>query len=170
MGDHDRSGCEPLRAGESVFGELQDALDRIWRAPARARNKVLFTLLRVRLLSFTMIMGIAGSLWAFVYLGAWEPLAFNIDRSFQILFMVIIGGLGSILGSFLGAAFILVLPILLDQVPHALGIPISVETVSLLVFVVTGALICWLLIVEPHGFARLWSTAKEKLRLWPYPY
>jgi len=116
------------------------------------------------------IMGVAGSLWAFVYLGAWEPLAFNIDRSFQILFMVIIGGLGSILGSFLGAAFILVMPILLDQVPHALGIPITVETVSLLVFVVTGALICWLLIVEPRGFARLWLTAKEKLRLWPYPY
>ena len=118
----------------------------------------------------SFIMGIAGSLWAFVYLGAWEPLAFNIDRSFQILFMVIIGGLGSILGSFLGAAFILVLPILLDQVPHTLGIPITVETVSLLVFIITGALICWLLIVEPHGFARLWLTAKEKLRLWPYPY
>ena len=118
----------------------------------------------------SFIVGVAGALWAFVYLGSWEPLAFNIDRSFQVLFMVIIGGLGSILGSFLGAAFILVLPILLDQVPHALGVPISVETVSLLVFIVTGALICWLLIVEPHGFARLWSTGKEKLRLWPYPY
>jgi branched-chain amino acid transport system permease protein len=118
----------------------------------------------------SFIVGVAGALWAVIYLGAWEPLAFNIDRSFQILFMVIIGGLGSILGSFLGAAFILVLPILLDQVPHAIGVPISVETVSLLVFIVTGALICWLLIVEPHGFARLWSTGKEKLRLWPYPY
>ena len=95
---------------------------------------------------------------------------FDIPLSFRVLFIAIIGGLGSILGSFLGAAFILVLPILLDQVPHALGIPISVETVSLLVFVVTGALICWLLIVEPHGFARLWLTAKEKLRLWPFPY
>ena len=61
-------------------------------------------------------------------------------------------------------------PRLLDQVPHALGAPISVETVSLLVFIVQGALICWLLIVEPQGFARLWSTGKEKLRLWPYPY
>ncbi len=118
----------------------------------------------------SFVIGVAGALWAFIYLGSWEPLAFNIDRSFQLLFMVIIGGLGSILGSFLGAAFILVLPIMLDQVPHALGVPISVETVSLLVFVVIGALICWLLIVEPHGFARLWSTAKEKLRLWPYPY
>lgn len=118
----------------------------------------------------SFIIGVAGALWAFVYLGSWEPLAFNIDRSFQLLFMVIIGGLGSILGSFLGAAFILVLPIFLDQVPHALGMSLSVEFVSLLVFIVTGALICWLLIVEPHGFARLWSTGKEKLRLWPYPY
>jgi branched-chain amino acid transport system permease protein len=118
----------------------------------------------------SFIVGVAGALWAFVYLGSWEPLAFSIDRSFQLLSMVIIGGLGSILGSFLGAAFILVLPILLDQVPHALGIPVSVESVSLLVFIITGSLICYLLIVEPHGFARLWSTAKEKLRLWPYPY
>jgi branched-chain amino acid transport system permease protein len=129
--------------------------------------------LYAKLMAFAIssfVVGVAGALWAFVYLGAWEPLAFNIDRSFQLLFMVIIGGLGSILGSFLGAAFILVLPILLDQLPHALGIPISVETVSLLVLIVTGAIICFLLIVEPQGFAKLWSTGKEKLRLWPYPY
>lgn len=118
----------------------------------------------------SFIIGIAGALWAFVHLGSWEPLAFSIDRSFQLLFMVIIGGLGSILGCFLGAAFILILPIFLDQVPHALGIPVSVETVSHLVFIVTGALICFLLIVEPHGFARLWAITKEKLRLWPFPY
>ena len=118
----------------------------------------------------SFIIGVAGALWAFIHLGSWEPLTFNIDRSFQILFMVIIGGLGSILGSFLGAAFILILPILLDQVPHALGIPITVETVSHLVLIVTGALICYLLIKEPHGFAKIWSIAKEKLRLWPFPH
>jgi branched-chain amino acid transport system permease protein len=118
----------------------------------------------------SFVVGVAGALWAFIYLGSWEPLAFSIDRSLQLLFMVIIGGLGSILGSFLGAAFILLLPIFLDQVPHAIGVPLSVETVSHLVFIVTGALICYLLIVEPHGFARLWGITKEKLRLWPYPY
>ena len=118
----------------------------------------------------SFIIGVAGALWAFVHLGSWEPLAFSVDRSNQILFMVIIGGLGSILGSFFGAAFILLLPILLDQLPHALGIPVTVETVSHLVFIVTGALICYLLIVEPHGFAKLWSLTKEKLRLWPFPH
>jgi branched-chain amino acid transport system permease protein len=129
--------------------------------------------MQTKLLAFAIssfYCGVAGALHAFCYLGTVEPEAYTLDLSFRILFMVIIGGVGSILGAFLGAAFILVLPILLDQVPHALGIPVSVETVSLLVFVVTGALICWLLIVEPHGFARLWSTGKEKLRLWPYPY
>jgi branched-chain amino acid transport system permease protein len=166
----------------------------------------------------SFFVGVAGALWAFVHLGSWEPLAFNIDKSNQLLFMIIIGGLGSILGSFLGAAFILILPIILDQAPQAMGIilslgflagiaalamgkigtdlhvavralfavlmaagiywcrlaffsgPISVETVSHLVFIITGSLICWLLIVEPHGFARLWSITKEKLRLWPFPY
>jgi branched-chain amino acid transport system permease protein len=118
----------------------------------------------------SFIIGVAGALWAFVHLGSWEPLAFDIDRSTQVLFMVIIGGLGSILGSFLGAAFILILPIMLDQVPYALGIPIPVETVSHLTFIIIGALICYLLIIEPHGFARLWSVGKEKLRLWPFAY
>ena len=118
----------------------------------------------------SFIIGVAGALWAFVHLGSWEPLAFNIDRSFQLLFMVIIGGLGSIMGSFLGAAFILILPIMLDQLPRALGLHVSVETVSHLVSIITGTLICYLLIVEPHGFARLWGLVKEKMRLWPYPY
>jgi branched-chain amino acid transport system permease protein len=118
----------------------------------------------------SFIVGVAGALWAFVYLGAWEPLAFDINRSFQLLFMVIIGGLGSILGSFLGAGFILLLPIFLNQVPAAVGIPLHTDTITHLEFIIFGSLICYLLIKEPHGFARLWSIGKEKLRLWPYPY
>ena len=69
----------------------------------------------------------AGALWGFVHLGSWEPAAFSIDRSFQLLFMVIIGGLGSIMGSFFGAAFIVVLPIFLNQVLPALGDLVGVE-------------------------------------------
>ncbi len=118
----------------------------------------------------SFIVGIAGALWAFVYLGAWEPLAFSIDRSLQLLFMVIIGGLGSILGSFLGAAFILIVPITLNLIPSELGVPLSTETIAHLEFIIFGSLICLLLIKEPHGFARLASLAKEKLRLWPFPY
>ena len=118
----------------------------------------------------SFIVGVAGALWGFIHLGAWEPAAFNIDRSFQLLFMVIIGGLGSIMGSFFGAAFIVLLPIALEQAPQWLGIPISTATASHLTYMVFGALIVFFLVVEPHGLARLWSTAKEKLRLWPFPH
>jgi branched-chain amino acid transport system permease protein len=115
-------------------------------------------------------IGVAGALWGFLRLGSWEPLAFDINRSFQILFMVIIGGLGSILGAFLGAAFIVLLPILLNQLPGWIGVPISTATISHVEFMVFGAMIVFFLIVEPHGLARLWAIGKEKLRLWPFPY
>ena len=119
----------------------------------------------------SFIVGVAGALWGFVYLGSWEPAAFSIDRSFQLLFMVIIGGLGSIMGSFFGAAFIVAAAAL----PEPGAAPGSASrsrsrsprTSSSMIF---GALIVFFLIVEPHGLARLWSTAKEKLRLWPFPH
>ncbi len=122
----------------------------------------------------SFIVGVAGGLWGFVHLGSWEPAAFSIDRSFQLLFMVIIGGMGSIMGSFFGAAFIVVLPIFLNQFLPALGALIGVEistaAVSHAEFMIFGALIVWFLIVEPHGLARLWSISKQKLRLWPFPH
>jgi branched-chain amino acid transport system permease protein len=114
--------------------------------------------------------GVAGALWGFIYLGAWEPAAFDINRSFLLLFMVIIGGLGSILGSFLGAAFITLLPLVLNQAPAALGFPLSTAVTAHLELMIFGALIIFFLIVEPHGLARLWQIAKEKLRLWPFPH
>ena len=114
--------------------------------------------------------GIAGALWGFVHLGSWEPLAFSLTLSLSLLFMIIIGGMGSLLGSFFGAAFIVVLPIVLNQVPHALGVPLSTATTAHLEFMIFGALIVLFLIVEPHGLARLWATGKEKLRLWPFPH
>jgi len=115
-------------------------------------------------------IGIAGALWAFIYTGTVEALAFEISRSFQVLFMIIIGGLGSILGSFLGAGFIVLLPILLTNLPGLLGVDIPVELVAHLEYMIFGALIIFFLIVEPHGLARLWTLGKEKLRLWPFPY
>jgi branched-chain amino acid transport system permease protein len=122
----------------------------------------------------SFIIGVAGGLWGFVHLGSWEPAAFSIDRSFQLLFMVIIGGMGSIMGSFFGAAFIVVLPIFLNQflpfLGAVVGVEISTAAVSHTEFMIFGALIVWFLIVEPHGLARLWSIGKQKLRLWPFPH
>ena len=122
----------------------------------------------------SFIIGVAGGLWAFVYLGAWEPGAFSVDLSFKLLFMVIIGGMGSILGGFLGAAFIVTLPIFLNQflpmLASAAGFEISTTVVSHAELMIFGALIVWFLIVEPHGLAKLWSIGKQKMRVWPFPY
>ncbi len=122
----------------------------------------------------SFIVGVAGALWGFVHLGAWEPAAFSVDISFKLLFMVIIGGLGSIMGSFFGAAFIVVLPIVLNLVLPALaslfGMSISTAGISHAEFIIFGALIVWFLIVEPHGIAKLWSTGKQKMRVWPFPH
>lgn len=130
-----------------------------------------FRPLRTKLLAFAVssfYCGVAGALYAFAYLGTVEPEAYSLDLSFRILFMVIIGGVGSILGSFLGAAFIVLLPIFLNMLAHTLGI--ATNYASNLELMVFGGLIIFFLIVEPHGLARLWQIGKEKLRLWPFPH
>ena len=130
-----------------------------------------FRPMRTKLLAFAVssfYCGVAGALYAYAYLGTVEPEAYNLDLSFRILFMIIIGGVGSILGSFLGAAFIVLLPVFLNIVAHGMALPTSVASnLELMVF---GALIIFFLIVEPHGLARLWQVGKEKLRLWPFPH
>jgi branched-chain amino acid transport system permease protein len=114
--------------------------------------------------------GVAGALWGFVHLGAWEPAAFNVGLSLNLLFMVIIGGMGSILGSFFGAAFIVLLPLILNQLPLWFGIPLSTAAQSNLESMIFGSLIVIFLIAEPQGLARLWAIGKQKLRLWPFPH
>jgi len=129
--------------------------------------------LRTKLLAFAIssfYCGIAGSLMLFLFYDSAEPDLFDINLSFKVLFMIIIGGLGSILGSFLGAAFIVTIPVILTNAPDLLGLPISSELAKHLEFMIFGALIIFFLIVEPHGLARLWQIAKEKLRQWPFPY
>ena len=122
----------------------------------------------------SFIIGVAGALWGFIYLGAWEPAAFSVDLSFKLLFMVNIGGMGSIMGSFFGAAFIVILPIALNQflplIGSLVGIQVSTAVTSHAELIIFGALIVWFLIVEPHGLAKLWSIGKQKLRLWPFPH
>jgi branched-chain amino acid transport system permease protein len=128
---------------------------------------------QTKLLAFAVssfYCGVAGAMMVFFWLGAAEADSFNINESFLILFMVIIGGLGSLIGSFFGAAFIYGLPILLKILPEHLGIAINAATVEHLTFMILGALIIFFLIVEPHGLARLWQIGKQKLRVWPFPY
>jgi len=116
----------------------------------------------------SFFIGIAGVLWGYLYLGQLEPAAFDVYVSFDVLFMVIIGGLGSILGSFLGAAFVVLMPLALSFLGGILGLGTAmVAYVETFTF---GVLILLFLLAEPHGLAHILSVAKQKMRIWPFPY
>ena len=130
-------------------------------------------LLPTKLLAFAVssfYCGVAGAMLVFLWYGGAEPAVFNINQSFTTLFMIIIGGLGSLLGSFLGAALIFILPIVLRFGPELIGLHLHAATVEHVTFMTVGVLIIFFLIVEPAGLARLWQVGKQKLRVWPFPY
>ena len=159
---------------------VRSRIGRAWMAVRDmdvAAEVIGIRILRTKLTAFAVssfYCGIAGALYAFAYLGNVEPDGFNLDLSFRILFMVIVGGIGSILGSFLGAAFITLMPIflevLLTEVRFVFNLNLDPGVTSMTQLLVFGALIIFFLIVEPHGLARLWQITKEKLRLWPFPH
>jgi len=153
------------------------AVGRAWMAVRDmdvAAEVMGLSLLRTKLQAFAIssfYCGVGGALFAFAYLQTVEPSAFTIDLSFRILFMVIIGGLGTIMGSFLGAGFILLLPVFLNIVFHAaFGHRVDSTLTSALEQVIFGATIIAFLILEPLGLARLWQLTKERLRLWPFSH
>jgi branched-chain amino acid transport system permease protein len=129
--------------------------------------------LRVKLLAFaasSFVIGIAGALWAFAYLRTVEPAGFNLDRSFQILFIVIIGGLASIRGAFLGAALIVVFPLVLARLGEALlGGVFDSGVLEMSQRIVLGLLIIVFLIAEPAGLSALLDRLLRRLGLSPPP-
>jgi len=159
---------------------VRSAIGRAWMAVRDmdvAAEVIGIRIVRTKLLAFAVssfYCGVAGALYAFAYVGTVQPEDLNLDLSFRILFMVIIGGAGSILGSFLGAAFITLLPIFLEVglsgLSHGLDLNLPPGTTSMAQLIAFGGLIIFFLIVEPQGLARLWQLAKEKLRLWPFPH
>jgi branched-chain amino acid transport system permease protein len=155
---------------------IRGRIGRMWMAVRDmdiAAELIGIRLYRTKLLAFAVssfYCGVAGAMTAFLWLGNAESESFNINQSFLVLFMVIIGGLGSLIGCFLGAAFIWGLPILLRFAPQYFGISINAATVEHLTFMLVGVLIVFFLVVEPYGLARLWQIGKQKLRMWPFPY
>ena len=122
---------------------------------------------RTKLLAFALssfIVGVGGVLWAFAYLRTVEPAGFNLDRSFQILFIIIIGGLGTLRGAFLGAGFIVVLPLILSRLGAAiLGDGFDSGTLEMVQRIVLGVLIVTVLIREPAGLSALLDRAGRRL-------
>jgi branched-chain amino acid transport system permease protein len=123
--------------------------------------------LRTKLLAFAIssfIVGVAGVLWAFAYLRTVEPAGFNLDRSFQIVFIIIIGGLASIRGAFFGAALLVVFPLILSRVgSFLLGDRFDSGVLDMSQRIVLGLLIIFFLIAEPDGLAALWDRLKRRL-------
>jgi len=155
----------------------QGSIGRGWMAVRDmdvAAEAMGLSLLKTKLRAFAIssfYCGVGGALFLFAYLQTVEPATFSIELSFRILFMVIIGGLGTILGPFLGSAFILLLPIFLNIMFHAiLGRAVDATITSALEQVIFGVLIIVFLIFEPLGLARMWQVTKERLRLWPFKY
>lgn len=155
---------------------VHSALGRNWMAVRdmdTAAAVIGIPILRTKLLAFAIssfFLGIAGALWAFAYLGTVEPHGFDLSRSFQILFIIIIGGLGSIRGNFLGAAFIVLFPVLLSNLAAQFSGVIDPGQLENLQKIIFGILIIVFLIREPEGLARLWQVFREKLRVWPLGY
>ncbi len=115
--------------------------------------------------------GVGGALFAYAYLQSVEPAAFDIYLSFRIMFMAIIGGLATIIGPFLGAAFILLLPVFLNTFFQAFfGEAVGATTVSALEQVIFGVAIILFMIYEPLGLARLLQQGLDRLRNWPFKY
>jgi branched-chain amino acid transport system permease protein len=130
-------------------------------------------LYRDKLIAFaiaTFYAGVAGSLITFCYIGAANIEEFNVMTSFALMGMIIIGGLGTVLGSFFGAGFFVMLPIAINQSLGTFMEVVPADILANIEAIIFGGLIVFFLIVEPYGMARLWHTIKDKMRLWPFPY
>ena len=126
------------------------------------------SLLRTKVQAFAIsafYCGVAGALFAFTYLKSLEPVAFDIKLSFKILFMCILGGLGTINGAYIGAAFILLFPVLLNSVGNnVFHGAIDATIISSIEQVIFGLLMIVFMIYEPLGMAKLWETIKQNIR------
>ncbi len=161
-----------------IFGKnlVRGQLGRNWQAIRDmdvAAEIIGVSLFRYKLIAFAVssfYAGVAGALVTMAYYGAANIEEFNLALSFHLLGMIIIGGMGTVIGSFFGAGFMTLLPIFINQTMLVFleRVPSDIRANS--EAIVFGGLIVFFLIVEPYGMARLWHTIKDKMRLWPFPY
>jgi branched-chain amino acid transport system permease protein len=157
-----------------AYNLLRGNTGRVWTAIRdmdTAAAVIGIRVYRYKVLAFgvsSFFLGIAGALWAFAYLGTASVQSFDLDRSFQILFIIIIGGMGSLAGNFIGSIFILLLPLLLDRISQGVfsghlgeGFLHNVEKI------IFGSLIAFFVIKEPDGIANLIQSLRDRARAWP---
>ncbi len=162
-----------LNVGRTGFGRALVALrERDYAAAVLGVNVFRFKLLAFSVSSF--VGGVTGAVLAFTYYRAVTPEQFGLDVSIQLLAMALIGGLGRVLGSFFGAAFVFVVPIVLSAaVPRVLGaagLALPVALLSHLQIIVYGGLIVGFILVEPLGLAKLYDNVRNYFLVWPFGY
>ena len=114
--------------------------------------------------------GVAGAMYSYCYIGNVDFMIYNLRRSFLVFFMLVLGGLGSILGSFLGAIFVYGWPIFLTRFADAVwgGGTLDTAFIENNSKIIVGTIIVVLLIYQPQGFAGLWNAIKYRMRIWPF--
>jgi branched-chain amino acid transport system permease protein len=116
--------------------------------------------------------GIAGAVLAFCYYRAVTPEQFNLDVSIQAVAMVIVGGMGSVIGSYLGAALVLLAPIVLNNlvtaVAHSWALPVGQDVLSHIPLILYGGLIVGFLLFEPLGLAKIYDNLRNYFLVWPF--
>jgi branched-chain amino acid transport system permease protein len=167
----------------AIVGTLNLVRSRVGRAFIAIRDQDIaaeiigIDIFRYKLLAFAIssfYAGVTGVLYTY-YLGIANYEQFQIGVSIDYLAMIIIGGLGSVLGSIFGAAFVTLLPIAIRYAMEAFGgLFFAPQTVLNLIpnlrLMMFGALIILFLIVEPEGLNRLWRNIRNYFRIWPFAY
>jgi branched-chain amino acid transport system permease protein len=167
----------------AVVGTLNLVRSRIGRAFIAIRDQDIaaeiigINIFRYKLLAFAIssfYAGVTGVVYTY-FLGIANYEQFQIGVSIDYLAMIIIGGLGSVLGSIFGAAFVTLLPIVIRRAMEAFGgVFFAPETVLNLIpnlrLMLFGALIIFFLVVEPEGLNRLWRNVRNYFRIWPFAY
>ena len=160
-----------LNAGRTSFGRALAAVrEKDYAAEIIGVNTFKYKLLAFWVSSF--IGGVVGAVLAVCYLRSISPDQFHIELSIQLVAMVIVGGLGSVLGSFFGAALILFAPIVLNNLigglADTLGVAISTDLRSHVPLMLYGVLIMGFLLWEPLGLAKIYDNIRNYFLVWPF--
>jgi branched-chain amino acid transport system permease protein len=167
----------------AIVGTLNLMRTRVGRAFIAIRDHDIaaeligINIFRYKLMAFAIssfYAGVTGVLYTY-YLGIANYEQFQITVSIDYLAMIIIGGLGSVLGSIFGAVFVTLLPIAIRYAMEAFGdVFFAQQTVLNIIpnlrLILFGALIIFFLVVEPEGLNRLWRNIRTYFRLWPFAY
>jgi branched-chain amino acid transport system permease protein len=160
-----------LNVGRTAFGRALAAIrERDYAAEIIGIDTFKYKLLAFWTSSF--IGGVVGSVLVVCYLRSVSPDEFHLDLSVQILAMVIVGGLGSVLGSFFGAGLVLFAPIvfnnLIGYAADAFGVTLNADLRSHLPLMLYGALIIVFLVGEPLGLAKIYDNVRNYFLVWPF--